>query len=678
MGANLSTPEKIAKLARQGDAQTLEALLTDLRRNDSSYAANRARYLESRDDHGNTPLTAAAARGHLPVVRVLLRFGASIHAVNLKPDGGSALHEAVAHKHEAVVELLLSHGANPFVENSKGFTAVDIACSTRNVPLLRRLEQCAPYVGWLLVKVPQFGGLGSSWQRRWVVVSHRYPNPAAPPARQLTHCVFLAYKTLANTAPSCRVWLDGARAREVYNPKAEARLQVSAVPGAPRVAQAGVTLHRKHEQPSGVYTTGGHAGPNGEIVEGYTFYLRPEDGSQRSIDALDKLIRTVNNRGFPPDPLPPRPQQAQQAPQQLGQQQLGQQQQQQQQQQQSGPLALPPPGPGPLYSSMLAFGAGGAAAGANAALSTPNMATAPGTWGADYAEMAALSAPPMAGTESDEQIARRLQEEYDAEVAQQLQQQQDGGPPLSGSGQPRPQAAPPPGATSAAAPQQADYLTGGSFYPQVHHAEQPGSAPPVGAPGALQHSGGSAPPQLAGALQAAAAGASGSLPGPPGAPLPATQSYGRPSAPTLLDMDYPPPAVGVGPDGRPQHLPISVSGRHQSAPRLEDDSWWSSTPAVPPSRAHSEMGPGAAAAAAVASAPPGLAGAGGSGSCNPFDADPDTCVVCLDAPATAGVLHGDSVHKCLCKDCAAMLKADKIENCPMCREKVDAYIMRVF
>lgn len=33
-----------------------------------------------------------------------------------------------------------------------------------------------------------------------------------PAARQLTHCVFLAYKSLANTAPSCRVWLDGARA----------------------------------------------------------------------------------------------------------------------------------------------------------------------------------------------------------------------------------------------------------------------------------------------------------------------------------------------------------------------------------------------------------------------------------------------------------------------------------
>jgi hypothetical protein len=89
---------------------------------------------------------------------------------------------------------------------------MDIACSTKNVPLLRRLEQCAPFAGWLLVKVPVFGGFGATWQRRWVVISHRFPNPRAPRNSQLTHCVFLAYKTLANTAPSCRVWLDGARA----------------------------------------------------------------------------------------------------------------------------------------------------------------------------------------------------------------------------------------------------------------------------------------------------------------------------------------------------------------------------------------------------------------------------------------------------------------------------------
>ncbi len=85
-----------------------------------------------------------------------------------------------------------------------------------------------------------------------------------------------------------------------------------------------------------------------------------------------------------------------------------------------------------------------------------------------------------------------LQEEYDAEIAQQLQQQQDGG-------RPRPQAAPPLAATSAAAPQQTDYLTGG-FYPQVHHAEQPGSAPPVGTVRRVQRAAG---PTLAGAARLA-------------------------------------------------------------------------------------------------------------------------------------------------------------------------------
>jgi hypothetical protein len=37
----------------------------------------------------------------------------------------------------------------------------------------------------------------------------------------------------------------------VYNPKAEARLQHGVGSGGARVAQAGITLHRKHEVPSG-------------------------------------------------------------------------------------------------------------------------------------------------------------------------------------------------------------------------------------------------------------------------------------------------------------------------------------------------------------------------------------------------------------------------------------------
>lgn len=107
---------------------------------------------------------------------------------------------------------------------------MDIACRTRNVPLLRRLEQCAPYAGWLLVKVPQFAGLGSAWQRRWVVVCHRFPSPTA--ATQLTHCVFLAYKKLDSSRPASCLWLDGAKAVS-HPPPAAAR-----APAAPACASA--------------------------------------------------------------------------------------------------------------------------------------------------------------------------------------------------------------------------------------------------------------------------------------------------------------------------------------------------------------------------------------------------------------------------------------------------------
>lgn len=51
----------------------------------------------------------------------LLEEGADLHAIAPKrATGGSPLAEAVAGKHEALVELLLRYGADPFTENSAG------------------------------------------------------------------------------------------------------------------------------------------------------------------------------------------------------------------------------------------------------------------------------------------------------------------------------------------------------------------------------------------------------------------------------------------------------------------------------------------------------------------------------------------------------------------------------
>jgi hypothetical protein len=240
------------------------------------------------------------------------------------------------------------------------------------------------------------------------------------------------------------------------------------------------------------------------------------------------------------------------------------------------------------------------------------------------------------GTESDEAIARRLQEEYDAEVARQMSQEQEAagaeGAPASVATPTAPEAPPSAPAVPAAAAgaaagaaERPDYLTGG-FYPRVYHADPP--------------------------LQPAAQGSGGypaSTPETPGPGVENLQSFGRPSAPALLDLDYPLPQLplaagaaaltGSSSGGvvaaRPSHLPISTSGRHASAPRLQDDAWLSDVPAAPPSRAASESGAAAASGGGGAAAQPPA---------NPSD-DSAVCVFCMDAPATAGVLHGESVHK---------------------------------
>ena len=54
----------------------------------------------------------------------------------------------------------------------------------------------------------------------------------------------------------------------------------------------------------------------------------------------------------------------------------------------------------------------------------------------------------------------------------------------------------------------------------------------------------------------------------------------------------------------------------------------------------------------------------------------DMCVICLSAPATAGFLHGTSVHKCCCADCAADMSSQSL--CPVCREPIQHVILKIY
>ncbi len=84
------------------------------------------------------------------------------------------------------------------------------------------------------------------------------------------------------------------------------------------------------------------------------------------------------------------------------------------------------------------------------------------------------------------------------------------------------------------------------------------------------------------------------------------------------------------------------------------------TPSAPPlSRGDGQAG-GAGVVTGGASSGGGSGGGGG---------DEDLCVICLSSPRTAGFLHGASVHRACCRECAALFQPG--QPCPLCRQPVE-------
>jgi hypothetical protein len=50
------------------------------------------------------------------------------------------------------------------------------------------------------------------------------------------------------------------------------------------------------------------------------------------------------------------------------------------------------------------------------------------------------------------------------------------------------------------------------------------------------------------------------------------------------------------------------------------------------------------------------------------------CVVCEEEAKSVGLLHGSSMHLCLCRGCAAHYRQQGEHACPMCRQRVEAVV----
>jgi ankyrin repeat protein len=76
------------------------------------------------DNDGETALIRAARRGHLNIVRALIRAGAD---VNLRGEYSSPLCWATIKNHVAVAGYLIAHGADVNQRNRDGETAIERA-----------------------------------------------------------------------------------------------------------------------------------------------------------------------------------------------------------------------------------------------------------------------------------------------------------------------------------------------------------------------------------------------------------------------------------------------------------------------------------------------------------------------------------------------------------------------
>jgi ankyrin repeat protein len=78
--------------------------------------------LNAMNDSGETPLMLACINNREGIVEILIKFDADLNKKN-PIDGSTALMYAIGYKNIKIVRFLIAHGADPSIENFKGFNS---------------------------------------------------------------------------------------------------------------------------------------------------------------------------------------------------------------------------------------------------------------------------------------------------------------------------------------------------------------------------------------------------------------------------------------------------------------------------------------------------------------------------------------------------------------------------
>ncbi|MDF2966028.1 MAG: ankyrin repeat protein 50-like [Rickettsiaceae bacterium] len=89
---------------------------------------------------GLTPLHAAAYKGDLNMVKILMNEGVEINSFT--NEGNTPLHAAASCGNKPIVKFLLNKGAIIFIKNNAGFTASELALSKGNSEIVRVFDNC--------------------------------------------------------------------------------------------------------------------------------------------------------------------------------------------------------------------------------------------------------------------------------------------------------------------------------------------------------------------------------------------------------------------------------------------------------------------------------------------------------------------------------------------------------